>query len=81
MIREALEGFQIRVNLTENIMREISRIEPVIPSGGKPFVPWAIAASTLVLVVMALGASNQYLTRFPAALQLRCHIGDDGRTH
>ena len=64
MIQEALEGFQIRVNLTENIMREISRIEPVIPSGGKPFVPWAIAASTLVLVVMMLGASNQYLTRF-----------------
>ena len=64
MIREALEGFQIRLNLTENIMQEISRIEPVIPSGGKPFVPWAIAASTLVLVVLALGVSNQYLTRF-----------------
>lgn len=64
MIREALEGFQIRMNLTENIMQEISRIEPVIPSGGNPFVPWAIAASTLVLVVMVLGASNQYLTRF-----------------
>ena len=64
MIREALEGFQIRANLTENIMQEISRIEPVIPSGGKPFIPWAIAASTLVLVVMALGVSNQYLKRF-----------------
>ena len=64
MIREALEGFQIRANLTENIMQEISRIEPVIPSGGKPFVPWAIAASTLVLIVMALGVSNQYLKRF-----------------
>ena len=64
MIREALEGFQIRLNLTENIMQEISRIEPVIPSGGKPFVPWAIAASTLVLVVLALGVSNQYLKRF-----------------
>ena len=64
MIREALEGFQIRVNLTENIMQEISRITPTPPSFGKPFVPWAIAASTLVLVVMAFGASNQYLTRF-----------------
>ena len=64
MIREVLEGFQIRVNLTENIMQEISRITPTPPSFGKPFVPWAIAASTLVLVVMAFGASNQYLTRF-----------------
>ena len=64
MIREALEGFQIRVNLTENIMQEISRITPIPPSFGKPLVPWAIAASTLVLVVMAFGTSNQYLTRF-----------------
>ena len=64
MIREALEGFQIRTNLTENIMQEISRIEPMVPSGGKPFIPWAIAASTLTLVVLALGVSNQYLTRF-----------------
>ena len=64
MIREALEGFQIRANLTENIMQEISRIEPSPPSFPKPFVPWAIAASSLILVVMAFGASNQYLTRF-----------------
>ena len=64
MIREALEGFQIRANLTEKIMQEISRIQPTPPSSGKPFVPWAIAASTLVLVLMAFGASSQYLTRF-----------------
>ena len=64
MIREALEGFQIRVSLTENIMQEISRIKPTTPSVGKPFIPWAIAASSLILVMMALGASSQYLTRF-----------------
>jgi len=64
MIQEALEGFQIRANLTEKIMQEVSRIEPTSPSIGKPFVPWAIAASSLILVVMALGASSQYLTRF-----------------
>ncbi len=64
MIREALEGFQIRANLTEKIMQEVSRIEPTSPSFGKPFVPWAIAASSLILAVMALGASSQYLTRF-----------------
>ena len=32
MIREALEHFQITPNLTENIMREISRLKPVTPS-------------------------------------------------
>ncbi len=64
MIREALEGFQIRANLTEKIMQEISRIQPTTPPSGKPFVPWALATSTLVLVLMAFGASSQYLTRF-----------------
>ena len=43
MIREALLNFQITPNLTENIMREISRMKPTVPSGAKPFVPWAIA--------------------------------------
>ena len=46
MIREALDNFKITPNLTENIMQEISRIKPVAPSGGKPLIPWAIAAST-----------------------------------
>ena len=64
MIREALENFQITPNLTENIMREISRLKPVAPSGSKPFVPWTIAASTLVIVFLMLGAGSQYLSRF-----------------
>ncbi len=64
MIREALEGFQIKANLTENIMKEIPRIKPETPSGSKPFVPWAIAASTVVIVMAMLGIGNQYLSRF-----------------
>ena len=64
MIREALEGFQVRANLTESIMQKISRIEPATPSSAKPFVPWALAASTVVLAVMMLGVGNQFLTRF-----------------
>ena len=65
MIREALGSFQLSPNLTENIMREIPRIKPLSPTGGNPpVVPWAIAASTAILVVIMLGASNQYLTRF-----------------
>ncbi len=64
IIREALEGFQIRANLTESIMQKISRIEPSTPSNAKPFVPWALTASTVVLVVMMLGVGNQFMTRF-----------------
>ena len=64
MIREALGNFQITPNLTENIMREISRLKPVAPSGSKPLVPWAIAASTLAVVLLMLGVGNRYLSRF-----------------
>ena len=65
MIREALSSFQLSPNLTENIMREIPRIKPLSPTGGNPpLVPWAIVASTTALIVMILGVSNQYLTRF-----------------
>ena len=65
MIREALGSFQLSPNLTENIMREIPRIKPLPPTGGNPpVVPWAIATSTVILVMMMLGISNQYLARF-----------------
>ena len=65
MIREALDNFQISPNLTENVMREISRIKPAAPSSGKPFAPWAVAVSTLTVVLLMFGLGNhQYLTRF-----------------
>ncbi|MDE0018115.1 MAG: sigma-70 family RNA polymerase sigma factor [Candidatus Poribacteria bacterium] len=64
MIREALDNFQITPHLTENIMREIARIKPIAPSGSKPFVPWAIAASTIAVVFLMLGVGNQYFARF-----------------
>ena len=64
MIREALGNFQITPNLTENIMREISRLKPITPSGSKPLVPWGIGVSALVVMFLMLGVGNQYLSRF-----------------
>ena len=65
MIREVLDNFQIIPHLTENIMREISRIKPVTPSGSQTFVPWAIGVSTLAVVLLMLGVGNhQNLSRF-----------------
>ena len=61
MIREALDNFKITPNLTETIMREISRIKPAISAGNKPFVPWAVAASTFVVVLFMLGFGSNYL--------------------
>ena len=59
MIRAALENFKIAPNLTENVMQEIARIKPAGPSSGKPFTPWAVAASTAVIVLLMLGIGNQ----------------------
>ena len=64
MIREALDHFQISPNLTDNIMREIARLKPAAPSASKPLVPWAITASSVVLIVVMLGIGSQYLVRF-----------------
>ena len=64
MIKEALENFQITPNLTENIMREISRLKPAAPSGGKPLAPWAIGISVAAIMLLVLGLNSQRLMRF-----------------
>ena len=65
MIREALENYQITPNFTENIMREIARLKPAAPSGGKPFIPWVIGVSTVAVILLMLGIANhQSLLRF-----------------
>ena len=65
MIREVLDNFQITPHLTENVMREIARIKPIPSSNGKPIIPWAIATSTIAVVLLMLGIGNhQYLGRF-----------------
>ena len=64
IVREALEHFQITPHLTENIMREISRLNPVAPSGSKPLVPWAVSAATAILIFLIMGVGSQYLARF-----------------
>ena len=64
MIRDVLENFQITPHLTENIMQEITRLKPATPTGGKPLVPWAIAVSSAILIVLMLGIGSQHLLRF-----------------
>lgn len=65
MVREALSGFQIAPNFTENVMREVSRMTPTpSTSGSQPFVPWAIAASIFVVALLVLGVGYYSLNRF-----------------
>ena len=64
LINETLGGLQLSNNLYENIMREVADIKPVSPPSGKPLLPWMSFSAATVLIVLLLGASNQYLARF-----------------
>ena len=64
MIRQNLGSFQLPANLTENIMREVSRIVPAAPAANKPVLPWALSAASAVLIFLLMGVGTQYLSRF-----------------
>ena len=72
-VREVLGGFQLSATLTENILREVAHIEPTAPASGKPWMPWAVAASTTIFVILLMGSGTQYLARFqqPYSLNVR----------
>ncbi|RKU20189.1 hypothetical protein C6503_06340 [Candidatus Poribacteria bacterium] len=64
MIRQNLGSFQLPANLTETIMREVSRIVPTAPAASKPVLPWALSAASAVLIFLLMGVGTQYLSRF-----------------
>ena len=64
MIRQNLGSFQLPANLTETIMREVSRIVPAAPAANKPVLPWALSAASAVLICLLMGVGTQYLSRF-----------------
>ena len=64
MIQQNLGSFQLPTQLTENIMREISRIVPAAPVANKPVVPWVLSAASAVLIFLLMGVGTQYLSRF-----------------
>ena len=64
MIRESLEHFKLSPNLTDNIMQDVARLKPAAPSGSKPLVPWVVAATSAISIVLMLGIGGQKLVRF-----------------
>ncbi len=79
MIREAISNFQISPNLTENIMKEVTRIKLTPPVSSKPVIPWVIGVSSAVLIVIILGISSQYLSHFqkPYSLDAQSEMAVD----
>ena len=64
MIQEVLGGVQIPASLGENVMRQVSDINPTPSPASKPFFPWIALGTAALLIALLLGASNRYLTRF-----------------
>ena len=64
VIREALDTFKISPNLTDTIIQEVARLKPGAPASSKPLVPWMLAATSAVLIVLVLGIGSQHLSRF-----------------
>ena len=64
LISEILGSFQFPSNLTKNIMRYVADMKPTPPPTTKPILPWMSLGTALILIVVLLGASNQYLLHF-----------------
>ena len=64
MIRQNIGSFQLPTNLTETIMRKVSRLVPTVPATNKPVLPWALSAASAVLIFLLMGVGTQYLSRF-----------------
>ena len=64
MIRETLGSVQLPANFTENIVRQIADLKPIVPTSSKPLVPWAVSAATAIFIFLIMGAGSEYLARF-----------------
>ena len=73
LIQEVLGGVQIPASVSENIMREVSEMNPAPVPAPKPFLPWMALGAAAVLIVLLLGASNRYLTRFQKPYSFEAH--------
>ena len=64
LIQEVLGSVRVSAGLSQNIMRQVADMKPGPPSVGKPLLPWAAFGTATLLIVLLLGASDRYLTRF-----------------
>ena len=64
LIQEVLSGVQLSASVSQNIMRQVADLKPTSPSATKPLIPWMALGTATVLVLLLLGASDRYLTRF-----------------
>ena len=64
LIQEVFSGVHISTGLSQNIMRQVADLKPTSPPTMKPLLPWMALGTAVVLVLLLVGASDRYLTRF-----------------
>ena len=65
LVQEVLGSVPLSASLTESIVQKVADIKLTPPPTGKPLLPWAAFGAAVVLVtLLLLGLSNQYLNRF-----------------
>ena len=64
LVSETLGSIQIPADFTARILEQVADMKPTPAPVGKPLVPWAAFGAAVVLVILMLGVSNQYLARF-----------------
>ena len=64
LVQEVLGGVQLPSHLIESVMQQVADLKPTPPPVGKPLLPWAAFGTAAIVVMLLLGVSNQYITRF-----------------
>ena len=76
LIRENLSSVQFPTQITENIMKKISQLEPSAPpSVSKPFVPIGISAVSAIIALLLMGVGGKHLLRFQKPYSLEATSG------
>ena len=64
LVSEVLGSVQLPIDLTARIMRQVADMSPTAPPVGKPLAPWVAFGTAVVLVMLMLGVSYQYVVHF-----------------
>ena len=74
LVQEVLGSVPLSASLTESIVQKVADIKLTPPTTGKPLLPWAAFGTAVVLVaLLLLGLSNQYLSRFQKPYSFEAH--------
>ena len=64
LVSETLGSIPFPAHVTERIMEQVANMQPTPAPTGKPLIPWMAFGTAVAFVILMLGVSNQYLSRF-----------------